>query len=95
MAGYRLTDAALADLDRIYQYGILNFGLSQADKYYDGLVVFFQRLANSPLSHIAIDDIRSGYHRAPYYANTVYYRLEGNEVAIVRILGRENPLTAF
>ena len=35
MGSYRLNDAALADLDRIYEYGILTFGLQQADKYYD------------------------------------------------------------
>ncbi len=41
MANYSLTDAALADLDRLYEYGILTFGLKQADKYYDGLVDYF------------------------------------------------------
>ena len=39
MGSYRLSDAALADLDRIYEYGILTFGLQQADKYYDGLFI--------------------------------------------------------
>ena len=55
MARYRLTDAALADLERIYEYGILNFGLSQADKYYDGLVLHFQKIADSPLSHPSVE----------------------------------------
>lgn len=32
MGSYRLSDAALADLDRIYEYGILTFGLQQVDK---------------------------------------------------------------
>ena len=50
MASYRLNDAALADLDRIYEYGILTFGLQQADKYYDGLLLYFQAIADSPLS---------------------------------------------
>ena len=42
MGGYRLSDAALADLYRIYEYGILTFGLQQANKYYDGLLLYFQ-----------------------------------------------------
>ncbi len=95
MASYRLTDAALADLDRLYEYGILTFGLKQADEYYDGLVSHFQKIADNPLSHAAVDEIRAGYRRAPYYFNSVYYRIEGQGVEIVRILGRQDPATAL
>ena len=95
MASYRLGDAALADLDRIYEYGILTFGLEQADRYFDGLVCLFQQIADSPLSHPAVDEIRAGYCRARYYANSVYYHLEGDRVDIVRILGRQDPSGAF
>ncbi len=55
MVSYCLTDAALADLDRLYEYGILVFGLTQADKYYDGLVFYFQTIAGSPLSFSQVD----------------------------------------
>ena len=40
MAGYRLNDRAIADLDRLYEHGILTFGLQRADEYYDGLERF-------------------------------------------------------
>ncbi len=95
MVSYCLTDAALADLDRLYEYGILAFGLTQANKYYDGLVSYFQTIADSPLSYSQVDTIRAGYRRAPYYSNSVYYRLENNEVVIVRILGRQDPTRAL
>ncbi len=65
MASYRLSDAALADLDKIYEYGILNFGLKQADQYFDGLVSHFRQIADSPLSHPAVDEIRAGYRPRP------------------------------
>ena len=95
MANYRLTDAALADLGRLYEYGILSFGPKKADEYYDGLVSHFQKIADSPLSHTAVDEIRAGYRRAPYHINSVYYRIEGQGVEIVRILGRQDPATAL
>jgi len=95
MARYRLNDAALADLDRIYEYGILTFGLSQADKYYDGLLLYFQAIADSPLSHVGVAEIRKGYRRAPYSSDTVYYRIDPNEVVIVRILGQQDPQKAL
>ncbi|MHA1566794.1 MAG: type II toxin-antitoxin system RelE/ParE family toxin [Alphaproteobacteria bacterium] len=95
MAGYRLNDAALADLDRIYENGILIFGRRQADKYYDGLLLYFKTIADSPLSHVGVDEIRAGYRRATYYGNSVYYRVAGEGVEIVRILGRQDPRKAL
>ncbi len=32
MVNYRINDTALDDLDQIYEYGILTFGLQQAAK---------------------------------------------------------------
>ncbi len=95
MAAYRLSDAALADLDRIYEYGVLSFGLKQADDYYDGLVCQFQKVADMPLSYPAVDEIRAGYRRATYNSNSIFYRIKGQVVEIVRILGRENGLRIF
>lgn len=95
MASYRLNDAALADLDRIYEYGILTFGLEQADQYFYGLVSHFQQIADSPLSHPAVDEIRAGYRRASYFANSVYYRIDGDQIVVARILGRQDPAKAL
>lgn len=95
MASYRLNDAALADLDKIYEYGILNFGMKQADQYFDGLVSHLQQIADSPLSYPGVDEIRAGYRRAPYYAHSVYYRIEEGQIIVTRILGRQDPAKAF
>lgn len=95
MASYRINDAALADLDRIYEYGVLTFGLQQADKYYDGLLLYFQAIVDSPLSHVGVDEIRTGYRRAIYSSDSVYYRIEGAGVEIVRILGQQDPKKAL
>ena len=64
MASYRLTDQALSDLDRLYEYGVVTFGLWRANEYYDGLIEHFQTLANLPLLYGAVDEIRTGYRRA-------------------------------
>ena len=34
MASYRLNNAALSDLDNIYEYGILTFGLKQGQSIF-------------------------------------------------------------
>ena len=48
MAGYRLNDRAIADLDRLYEHGILTLGLQRADEYYDGLARIFHEAEESP-----------------------------------------------
>ncbi|MEK9141767.1 MAG: type II toxin-antitoxin system RelE/ParE family toxin [Nitrospirota bacterium] len=48
MAGYSLSSKAAADLDGIYEYTILHFGLEQARVYLFGLHERFQMLAEQP-----------------------------------------------
>lgn len=60
MASYRLNREALADLDRLYEHGVLTFGLRQADAYFDGIVTRFQEIADQPELYPAIDHIRQG-----------------------------------
>ena len=74
---------------------MLNFGIEQTESYTKGLIEHFQLLANSPLLYQAVDDIREGYRRSVYRTHSVYYRVDGNEIEIVRVLGRENPQTAL
>ncbi len=95
MASYRLTASAIEDLDRLYEFGILTFGIDLADRYYDGLVSHFQFIADNPLSYAKIDFIKLGYRRSPYQAHSVYYRLDENDVVIARILGRQAPTRAL
>ena len=48
MGSYRLSKSAASDLDKLYLHGIVEFGLRQADKYYDGLISRLQILADHP-----------------------------------------------
>lgn len=90
MARYRLNEAADADLDRLYEYGVLTFGLTQADLYYDGLIQRFHELVETPRLWQAVDHIRAGYRRSVYKSHSIYYRIDGDDVEIMRILGYED-----
>ena len=91
MASYHLNHRALADLDRIYEYGILTFGLRQADEYFDGLIARFRGLAVQPKHYPAVDNIRPGYRRSVYNSHSIYYRIKGTDIEIVRVLGHQDP----
>jgi toxin ParE1/3/4 len=90
MASYRLNRETLEDLDRLYEHGVLTFGLRQADAYFDGIVSRFQKIADQPELYPAIDHIRQGYRRSVYRSHSIYYRIDPDEIVIVRILGQQD-----
>jgi toxin ParE1/3/4 len=45
MADYKLSDEADAELDHIYEFSILNFGLEKAQEYLSGFHDSFSALA--------------------------------------------------
>jgi toxin ParE1/3/4 len=92
---YHLTQAADADLERLYEWGIDRFGMNAADEYYDGLIARLGQIADTPQLWQEVDYIRAGYRRSVYVAHSIYYRVEDNGVLIVRVLGRENPQTSL
>lgn len=92
---YYLTQAADADLERLYEWGIDRFGVKVADEYYDGLIAHLRQIANTPQLWQEVDHIRAGYRRSVYIAHSIYFRIEASGVLIVRVLGRENPQTSL
>ena len=78
-----------------YEYGVLTFGLRQADAYFDGIVTRFQKIAEQPKLYPAIDHIRQGYRRRVYKSHAIYYRIDPDEIVIVRILGQQDIDTAL
>ena len=95
MASYRLNEEADEDLDRLYEYGVLNFGLVQADRYYDELIQRFHELVETPCLWQAVDYIRAGYRRSVYGSYSIYYRIDGDNIEIMRILGHEDTQSLF
>lgn len=90
MLSYKLNEKAIQELDCLYEYGILSFGLDRADSYYDGLIDRFSELAENPKRWQAVDHIRKGYRRSVYGVHSIYYRIVGDTVEIMRILGSED-----
>ena len=91
MGTYRLTRKADADLAGLYRYGIQNFGIERADRYFDSLLARLEAIAQSPLQ-FQQSDYREGYRRSVHPPHTIYYRIIDPEmVEIVRILRGQDP----
>ena len=90
MGNYKINKNAKADLIRIHQYGVREFGEAQGDKYYLAFFDRFEQLAEEPYSYQAVDYIKKGYRRSVCGADSIYYQIKDNEVEIMRILGRQD-----
>jgi toxin ParE1/3/4 len=90
MGSYKLTEDAQVDLIRIHQHGVRVYGEAQGDEYYSAFFDRFEQLAEQPLLYPPIDDIREGYRRSVCGVDTIYYRVVGDNVEIMSILGKQN-----
>ncbi len=90
MGSYRLTEDAKADLIRIYRRGLRDHGATQADKYYSAFFDRFEQIAQQPLLYAVVDHIRVGYRRSVCGRDSIYYRVQGEDVEIMAIIGQQD-----
>ena len=73
MAVYKLSGKASADIDGIYEYTIVNFGIEQARTYLHGLGDCFKTLAENPLRGRAADEHAPELRRYEYQSHVVFF----------------------
>ena len=89
-ANYRVSPNAKDDLERIWFYGLEHWGLGAADDYYAAFFEHFEQLAAQPLLYPAVEDIHEGYRRSVCGSDSVYYRVDGETVEIMAIIGQQD-----
>jgi toxin ParE1/3/4 len=85
-AEYRLSPAAVSDLEAIWLYTVGEWGIDQAHRYTDDLTAAFDQLARSPLLGTACDHIRNGYRRSNVGRHVIYFRTTEYGIAVIRVL---------
>ena len=92
MAAYRLSKAAVQDLDGILEYGIDTYGLESALTFKGKLEERFGALVKSPRRYQAVEHISPGLRHCPFKDYTIYYRIQSSsDILIVRILRGQDP----
>lgn len=86
MAQLRLSAEAERDLISIWQYSADNWGEPQADRYLDLLDAAMRTLESNPDPGLDVGALKTGYRRIRAERHVVYYRREGDDVVIIRIL---------
>lgn len=86
MAVYSLSSKAATDLAGIYEYTILNFGLTQAREYLTGLHERFETLAGNPMQGRSASELSPDLRRFVYQSHVVFYVPKDKGIRIVRVL---------
>lgn len=87
---YRISNEAKMDLARIYWYGVEEFGEQQAELYYQAMMHRFEHIAEAPYQYQSVSHIREGYRRSVCGVDCIYFRINGDVVEIMRVLGRQD-----
>lgn len=93
MAGYSLSSKATADISRIYEYTILNFGVKQAREYLTGLHERFETLAENPMQGRSASELSPDLRRLEYESHVVFYLPKAKGIRIVRVLHQSMDMT--
>ena len=95
MGVYSLSFKAAADLDRIHEYTILNFGLKQAREYLSGLHERFEALAENPMHGRNASELSPGLRRLEYQSHVVFYVPKEKGIRIVRVLHQSMDVNRY
>ena len=90
MATYKLSNVAKEDLIRIHQFGVERFGMAQADNYFESFFTCFDTITQRPFSYESVDFIRKGYRRCVCGSDSIYFRINGDIVEIMTIIGKQD-----
>jgi len=95
MNEYLLNLEAKEDLIRIHQYGVQQFGMTQADKYFESFFECFEKIAQQPYAFESINYIKKGYRRCVCGSDSIYYKINRDVVEIMAIIGRQDLNSIF
>ena len=88
MGVYKLSNESTIDLTDIYEFGIDNFGLDQAQKYILGLHELFQTLSNNANIGRDASEFLPSLKRFVYKSHIIFYLSTNSGVLIVRVLNQ-------
>ena len=90
MPNYKISIEAEDDLIRIHQFGIRKFGMTQADKYFNTFLEYFDLIAQRPLSFKSVNEISKDCRCCPCGSDSIYYTFLDDTVEIVAIVGSQD-----
>jgi toxin ParE1/3/4 len=86
MSKYVIRAKADEDLERIYRYSVLHFGLSRAEHYISDLIDSFEALAEGKKGGKPRDDVAPRLFSYRCVSHIIYYKMQPGYIDIRRVL---------
>lgn len=86
MNRYVLSPAARADLEQTWDYTCQRWDDDQAEEHVREIQRAIERVVDNPMIGRACDELRPGYRKHAVGSHTLYYRIVGDVIDVVRIL---------
>ena len=83
---YRLSEAAVGDIEEMLTRSMLDFGVVQTETYSQSLIQCLELLGENPEMGSAVDEIRPGYRCFLHESHAIFYKPREQDVLIVRVL---------
>lgn len=83
---FKITVEAQTDIESIWLYTFENWSIEQADRYYNMILDEIEYLAKNPESGKDYSHIRKGYYQSKVKMHFIFYRINKNEIEVIRIL---------
>ena len=85
--GYRLSVAAINDLEQIWEYTLHKWSLEQADRYFEHIINEIEFLSTNFFAGKPVDHIKQGYRSAEVKSHLIFYRIaDDQKLEVIRIL---------
>lgn len=75
---------------RVSTGAVWKSSVSFTDRYYETLIQRFSCIAEAPYKYQSVDHIRESYRRSVCGVDSIYYRMSGDVIEIMRVLGRQD-----
>ena len=88
----RIGRLAAADVDAIFEYGLLNIGPDAAIAYLDQMETKYRLLLDHPRSGRAESELGTEIRSLSCRSHRIYYRIEGDVIVILRVCHKASDL---
>jgi toxin ParE1/3/4 len=70
--------------------GLVNLGWNKANKYYEMFFECFSKIASNPILFPNANHYTEGYRYCVCGVETIFYKINADEIEIMAIIGRQN-----
>lgn len=94
---YKISKAAINDLEKIWLYTFETWSREQADYYFDLIINEIEYLSENPKLGKDYNDVRKGYFRSRVKSHFIFYKINfsNQEIEIIRILHQQMDIPSI